>query len=158
MRRLLGVSAILGLCSVAQSFGLLLAGFEAVAHPGHGALLGVTSRGQLQTMMFLQLVASGHLLLLVTRSERWFFRPPFPSPPLLLAIVLTQAIAVGMCARGVLIEAIPWSTIGWVWAWALAWTVIIGGARIVAERFADHRTARHLRSIDLVNRPLYPAP
>jgi H+-transporting ATPase len=158
MRRLLGVSGILGLCSVAQSFGLLLAGFEALAHPVHAQLLGVTSTRQLQTMMFLQLVASGHLLLLVTRSKRWFFLPPFPSQPLLLAIVLTQVVAVVMCARGVLVEAIPWSTIGWVWAWSAAWTVVIGGARIAAERLADHRTARHLRSIELVSRPLYPAP
>jgi len=29
--------------------------------------------------MFLQLVVGGHLLLFVTRTERWFFQPPFPA-------------------------------------------------------------------------------
>ena len=44
--------------------------------------------------MFLQLVAGGHLLLFVTRSEGWFFRPPFPALPLVAAILATQALAV----------------------------------------------------------------
>ena len=49
-------------------------------------------------MMFLQLVAGGHLLLFVTRTERWFFMPPFPAAPLFVAIVATQVVAMLMCA------------------------------------------------------------
>ncbi|HVI65176.1 MAG TPA: hypothetical protein VM910_21725 [Bradyrhizobium sp.] len=50
--------------------------------------------------MFLQLVAGGHLLLFITRNERWFFLPPFPALPLFGAIVLTQILAVLMCGLG----------------------------------------------------------
>jgi hypothetical protein len=40
------------------------------------------------------------LLLFVTRTERWFFLPPFPAPPLFFAILLTQIVAVLMCGFG----------------------------------------------------------
>ena len=48
----------------------------------------------LQTMMFLQLAAGGHLLLFVVRTRRSVFEPPFPAAPLFLAIVATQVVAV----------------------------------------------------------------
>ncbi len=68
-----------GSFSIIQSFGLLLIGMEVLSDPARcGQALGLTDRGQLQTMMFLQLVAGGHLLLFVTRSERWFWTPPYP--------------------------------------------------------------------------------
>ena len=65
--------------------------------------------GHLQTVMFLQLVAGGHLLLFVTRADRWFFRPPYPAAPLFGAIVATQVLAVLMCGFGWLVPAIPWT-------------------------------------------------
>jgi H+-transporting ATPase len=77
-------------------------------------MFGLVSDGQLQTMMFLQLVAGGHLLLFITRTERWFFLPPFPARSLFLAIVTTQLIAVAMGGFGWLVPAIPWKLIGWV--------------------------------------------
>jgi hypothetical protein len=35
-------------------------------------------------VIFLQLVAGARLLLFVTRTERWFFMPPFPAAPLVV--------------------------------------------------------------------------
>ena len=78
--------------------------------------------------MFLQLVAGGHLLLFVTRTEGWFFRPPFPALPLLAAILATQALAVLMCGFGWLVPAIPWKTIAWVWAYNLVWLLSCSAA------------------------------
>ena len=92
--------------------------------------------------MFLQLVAGGHLLLFVTRSEGWFFRPPFPALPLFAAILATQALAVLMCGFGWLVPAIPWKTIAWVWAYNLVWMFVLGGVRVATERLLDHRTVR----------------
>ena len=46
--------------------------------------------------MFLQLVNGGHLMILVTRASAGSLRPPFPSPPLLLAILGNQSVAVLM--------------------------------------------------------------
>ena len=71
-------------------------------------------------MMFLQLVVGGHLLLFVTRTERWFFQPPFPAAVLFFAIVLTQILAVLMCGVGWLVPSISWSLIGWVWLYNIA--------------------------------------
>jgi len=55
-------------------------------------------------------------VLFITRTERWFFLPPFPAPALFIAIVLTQILAVLMCGFGLFVPPIPWTLIGWVWA------------------------------------------
>jgi H+-transporting ATPase len=111
MPRLLSVSAVLGLFSIAQSFGLLLIGIRVLSHPHLQEFFGLTTEHQLQTVMFLQLVVGGHLLLFITRSERWFFLPPYPAQVLITAILLTQIVAALMCGFGWLVPAIPWSLI-----------------------------------------------
>ena len=156
MPHLLGVAAVLGLFSIAESFGLLLIGIRVLSLGHLQDYFGLTTEAQLQTVMFLQLVAGGHLLLFVTRTERWFLLPPFPAAPLVWAILLTQVVAVLMCAFGWLVAPIPWKLIGWVWAYNLAWTFVLGGVRLIAERFADYRTARQVLSADVVNRSLQP--
>ena len=112
------------------------------------------SRKQQQTVMFLQLVAGGHLLLFITRSERWFFLPPFPALPLLGAIVLTQILAVLMCGFGWLVPAIPWILVAWVWVYIVAWMFVLGGIRLMTERFAAYRMTRQAASVRMVNQPL----
>ncbi len=154
MPRLLSVSAVLGLASIVQSFGLLLIGMEILSDPGEGSRFGLTDQAHLQTMMFLQLVAGGHLLLLVTRTERWFFAPPYPAAPLFAAIVATQILAVLMCGFGWIVPAIPWALIGWVWAYILLWLAVLGVVRIGLERFLDFRSARRARSVEIVQERL----
>jgi H+-transporting ATPase len=154
MPRLLAVAAVLGLFSVAESFGLLLIGITVLLRPDLQQTFGLVNESQLQTMMFLQLVAGGHLLLFITRTERWFFLPPFPAPSLFLAIVLTQCVAVLMCGFGWLVPAISWALIGWVWAYNIGWMFVLCGIRLVTERFATYRTARHLRSSAMINQSL----
>ena len=154
MPRLLGVSIVLGLCSIAETFGLLWIGIRVLLHPDLQEYFGLTTTGQLQTVMFLQLVAGGHLLLFVTRTERWFFLPPFPAAPLFVAILLTQGIAVLMCGLGLLVPAIPWSLIGWIWAYNIAWMFVLGAARLITERFSAYHTARQAKSMQLVNQEL----
>lgn len=156
MPRLLSISAVLGLFSIIQSFGLLLAGFEVLNHPAHSALFGLQTTAQLQSVMFLQLVAGGHLLLFITRSERWFFLPPFPAAALFWAIVLTQVAAMLMCAFGWLVEPISWRLIGAVWLYNIAWMFLMGVVRLATERFTDFSTRRHQRSIGIVSRALHP--
>ena len=67
--RVLAISSVLGLLGVIQSFALLYLG-DTLHH---------LERPQLQTMMFLQLVAGGHLMLFVTRARGPFWKPPYPS-------------------------------------------------------------------------------
>lgn len=154
MPRLLGVAAVLGLFSIIESFGLLLTGTRVLSHPHLQPYFGLATAGQLQTILFLQLVVGGHLLLFVTRTERWFFTPPFPAMPLIGAIAATQLLAVLMCRFGWLVPAISWSLIGWVWAYSLAWMFVLGGVRLITESFASYRTSRQVNSASIVNQPL----
>ena len=73
---------------------------------------------------------------------------------LLSAILLTQVVAVLMCGFGWLVPSIPWTLIGWVWAANIGWMFVLGGIRLIAERFAEHRTVRQTRSVHLVNQAL----
>jgi H+-transporting ATPase len=156
MPRLLGISVVLGLFSIIESFGLLWIGIRILTHPQLAEQFDLSSEQQLQTVMFLQLVAGGHLLLFITRNERWFFQPPFPAPLLFFAIVATQVIAVLMCGYGWLVPQIPWQVIGWVWVYNIAWMFVLGAVRLIAERFATYRTARQARSVRIVNESLGP--
>ncbi|MGA7487271.1 MAG: plasma-membrane proton-efflux P-type ATPase [Xanthobacteraceae bacterium] len=156
MPHLLWVAATLGLFSVAQSFGLLLVGMEVLSNPSEQRYFGLFDQSQLQSVMFLQLVAGGHLLLFVTRTDKWFFLPPHPARPLVIAITLTQILAVLMCGLGWLVPAIPWTLIGWIWLYNLAWLLALGGVRLATERLFEGSGARWARSLRLLNRPLQP--
>src|SRR6184192_2295452 len=112
--RVLVISSVLGLLGVIQSFGLLYLG-DTLHHLDHL---------QLQTMMFLQLVAGGHLMLFVTRTRGVFWKPLYPSPKLFFAIVATQIVAMLMCSQGWLVPSLPWGIIGFVWVYNLAWMVV----------------------------------
>jgi H+-transporting ATPase len=111
--RVLMISSVLGLLGVIQSFGLLYLG-DTLHHLDHP---------QLQTMMFLQLVAGGHLMLFVTRTRGPFWKLPYPSPKLFFAIVATQIAAVFMCGQGWLVPSLPWRIIGFVWGYNLVWMI-----------------------------------
>lgn len=139
MRRILAVSVILGLFCVIQSFGLLLLGMEILSGPGW-AWLGNFDDSDLQSVMFLQLVAGGHLLLFITRCEGWFWRKPYPAAPLFWAIIGTQALAVLMCAFGWFVPAIDWKVIVFVWLYNLIWMFVLGAVRVWSEQLIEHRT------------------
>jgi len=156
MPQLLGVAAAIGVFSIVESFGLLLVGIRVLSHPHLQEYFGLATKDQLRTVMFLLLATGGHLLLFVTRTERWFFLPPFPAVPLFSAILLTQILVVVMCGFGWLMPRIPWTLIGWVLVYNIAWMFILGGVRLLTESFVSYRTARHIRSVHLVNQSLGP--
>ena len=151
-----GLATVLGVFSVVESFGLLLFGIRTLSIPELQVHFGLATHAQLQTMMFLQLVGGGQILLFNTRTEGWFFKPPFPAAPLFWAIVATQVVAALMCGLGWLVPAIPWKLIGWVWVYLIAWLFILGSARLIYDRFASYRTVRHLKHTALVNQSLQP--
>jgi H+-transporting ATPase len=125
--RVLVLSSVLGLLGVIQSFGLLYLG-DTLHHLDHP---------QLQTMMFLQLVAGGHLMLFVTRTRGAFWKPPYPNSKLFFAIVATQIAAVLMCSQGWLVPSLPWGIIGFVWAYNLAWMVVQDVVKLGLYRILD---------------------
>jgi H+-transporting ATPase len=127
MERMLTISSVLGLLAVVQSFGLLYLG-DTVYGLDHV---------HLQTMMFLQLVAGGHLMLFVMRTQKSFWRPPYPNLKLFSAIVATQILAVLMCGLGWLVTALPWNIIGWVWVYNLIWMVVLDIVKLGVYRVLD---------------------
>lgn len=131
MHRTLVLSSVLGLLAVAQSFGLLYIG---------DSLYGL-GKPELQTMMFLQLVAGGHLMLFVTRSPYAFWKRPHPSARLFWAIVATQVLAVMICGFGWLVTPLSWTIIGLVWAYNLPWMLLQDVVKLAIVRIHDRRDA-----------------
>ena len=67
----------------------------------------------------------------------------------------TSLLGCGNCGGiGWLAPPIRWTLVGWVWAYNIAWMFVLGGVRLITERFAAYRTVRYIRSADTVNQSL----
>jgi H+-transporting ATPase len=117
--RIFGLATILGIFLGRRVLWPAAVRRQGVVGAASAGDFGLATHAQLQTMMFLQLVGGGQLLLFITRTERWFFQRPYPAAPLLGAIAGTQLTAALMCGFGVLVPAIPWKLIGWVWLYVI---------------------------------------
>jgi H+-transporting ATPase len=145
MHRVLTVSTVLGFLAMIESFGLLVL----------GKLVLNLDIPHLQTMLFLQLVAGGHLMLFLTRTKKSFWRKPHPSWPLFSAIVGTQAFAVLMTGFGWLVPALPWKLIGFVWAYNLIWMIGMDFIKLGVYALIENRAKHKRRFLDILNRPLH---
>lgn len=142
MHHILVFSILMGIMATAQSFGLVLAGMEWMRDPALQAWIPINAQ-HLQTMLFLQLAAGGHMLLFVVRTRNALVCPPYPSWPLFGAVAATQIIAVLMCAYGVLVTALPWELIGLVWAYVIVWTILTDLVKLAYYRFGPPSRADH---------------
>jgi H+-transporting ATPase len=43
-----------------------------------------------------------------------------------------------------------------VWVYNIAWMFVLGGVRLITERFTTYRTVRQVKSTQLMNQPLQP--
>ncbi len=142
MRRLLMLSSFMGLLSLVQSFGLLMVGMAWLKHSAWQDWIDLNP-DQIQTAVFLQLVAGGHLLLIVMRARGLFFLRPWPSPPLFMAVVGTQLLAVLMCGFGWFVEPLPWTIIGLIWLYMIVWMFLLDAAKLVVySRISDTEVNR----------------
>ena len=155
MRRLLLGASLMGLFSMVQSFGLLLIGMEWLSNHQWQAWITL-NREQVQTAVYLQLVAGGHLLLFVVRARGLFFNRPWPAKPLFLALVGTQVFAVLMCGFGWFVTALPWTVIGLVWMYMLVWMFVLDQVKLAINHTLNQ--GEHIRPLWYVrflkNRPL----
>ena len=53
-----------------------------------------------------------------------------------------------------IVPAISWTTIAWVWVYLLVWLFVLGAVRVAMEQLIDNRLARRARASALVNRHL----
>lgn len=134
MHHILVFSILMGIMATLQSFGLVLIGMEWITDASLQAWLPL-DQDHLQTALFLQLAAGGHMLLFVVRTRGSIFLPLYPSWQLFLAVVATQIVAVLLCAYGILVTQLPWEVIGLVWLYVLIWTIVIDFVKIAYYRF-----------------------
>ncbi|NPA35296.1 MAG: plasma-membrane proton-efflux P-type ATPase [Chlorobi bacterium] len=133
MHRLLLGSSFMGLLSVMETFTIMLIAMEWISNPALQSWIHL-SQEQIQTIVFLQLVAGGHLLLFVVRTRRPFFSRPWPAKPLFLALIGTQTLAVMMCGFGWFVTPLPWTIIAMVWAYLLVWMFILDQVKLAVYR------------------------
>ena len=155
LHRVLSVASVLGGLALAETFGLLLIGFAWLDSPDLQQWVAMDQQ-HLQSMLFLQLVAGGHLMLFVTRTRHSFLRPPYPSLPLFSALVGTQIFAILMCGFGWLVPQLPWTLIGVVWGYNLVWMFVQDFAKLATYRMVEGRSHHHRRFFDTLNQPLHP--
>ncbi|HKJ94995.1 MAG TPA: plasma-membrane proton-efflux P-type ATPase [Gammaproteobacteria bacterium] len=127
MKRVLSVASTLGLIGVVETFALLLIAMHFFD----------LSDAQLRSFIFLKLAVAGHLTLMVARTKRRFFQPPYPSLILLGAVLGTQAVAAAIVGFGLLVAKIPWVDVGLVWGYALVWFFIEDEAKLLLYRFLE---------------------
>jgi H+-transporting ATPase len=144
--QMLTVSSVLGLLAVVQSFVLLYLGESMME----------LERPKLQTMMFLQLVAGGHLMLFVTRTRHAFWTSPHPNMRLFWAIVATQVAAVLMCGFGWLVPQLSWRVIGFLWCYNLVWMVVQDLVKMALYRFVSGMDGGSVPFLKTLKRPLHP--
>ncbi|HUY62634.1 MAG TPA: HAD-IC family P-type ATPase [Candidatus Paceibacterota bacterium] len=74
----------------------------------------------IQTLFFLQLVVSGHMLIYVAHTEEPWFRF-FPSWQVIAAVTATQLLATLWAAYGFFTAPVPLWIIAFVWIWSFFW-------------------------------------
>ena len=141
MQRIISFSTIMGIMALVQSFGIVMLGMFWMKSPELTAILPM-DLPHVQTMLFLQLAAGGHLLFFVSRVQGTLLKPPYPSLPVLGAVMGTQVFAIFMCAYGWFMPALPWLLIGVVWAYCLVWTLIMDVVKLLYFRVLDARARR----------------
>ncbi|MFH3478341.1 plasma-membrane proton-efflux P-type ATPase [Xanthobacter variabilis] len=138
MHRIISFSTIMGIMALVQSFGIVVIGMFWMKSPELTAILHM-DYPHVQTMLFLQLAAGGHLLFFVSRVQGTLFLPPYPSWQVLTAVMGTQVFAIFMCAFGWFMPALPWLLIGVVWGYCLVWMVIMDVVKLFYFRIVNAR-------------------
>jgi H+-transporting ATPase len=149
--RLLIIASAIAVFVAAETFGLLLIGMKVITDPLLQQQFGLATPDELRTLMFLQLAVGGHLLLYNTRTRKWFFQRPWPSLPLLTALLATELLAVVMAVNGWFVAAVSWRAIGWLLVYLVAWVFIIDAVKRVIYGVVEDSSALRRRYIGMVS-------
>jgi len=77
----------------------------------------------IQTLFFLKLTVSGHMLVYVAHTEKPWYRF-LPSKQVIWATTITQLVATALCLLGIFVTQISWTYVIFVWAWSFIWMQI----------------------------------
>lgn len=123
MRRVLTVAVALGVMGVIETFLLFWYVDSVLAIP----------REQIQTLIFLKLLVSGHMTLFVTRHQHWFWRRPFPALRLFVTTEATQVLGTLIAVYGIFVTPIGWGPALLVWLYCLAWLPVEGALALAVR-------------------------
>jgi H+-transporting ATPase len=126
MRRVLGVSTVLGAIGVVSAFLLFWLG-ERVFH---------LDRAHVQTLMYLKLSVAGHLTIFLTRTRGPFWTIK-PAKVLWMAVLGTQIVATLIAVYGVFMTPLGWKYAGFVWGYAIVWALFTDRLKLLAYRILD---------------------
>lgn len=90
---------------------------------------------QVQTMFFLKLAISGHMLIYVAHTKHLWWRW-LPSKSVIIATTLTQLFATAIAISGLFFPAISVGQALFVWVWALAWMQITELAKQIFLKYS----------------------
>ena len=140
MRRVLGISTVLGVVGVITAFGLFWLG-ERVFH---------MDRGHVQTLMYLKLSVAGHLTIFLTRTRGPFWTIK-PAKTLWIAVLGTQIVATLIAVYGLFMTPLGWKYAGFVWGYAIVCALFTDRLKLLAYRILDPATAPLLakKQVDL---------
>jgi H+-transporting ATPase len=139
MKLVLGISSMLGLLGVIETFGLFYIAEQ---------YLGL-NREIVQPLIYLNLSVGGHLTVFVarTRGPFWSIRPAYI---LLGAVIVTQLIATLLSVYGILMPALGWKYAGMVWVYSLGWFFIADVVKLFAYKiFAQPHTAIYPKAVNI---------
>ena len=131
MKYIAGLSTLLGGMGAGETLLLIYLGIS-IFHLGIAAILSI---------VFLKLVASGHLTMFVTRSRKAFWKIP-PSRPLLVALLSTIVVAYAMVIFGLGMPPINNEIAGFVIIYAFIWFLVEDGLRILYDRVNKRHALR----------------
>jgi H+-transporting ATPase len=126
MRRVLGISTVLGVIGVITTFGLFWLG-ERVFH---------MDRDHVQTLMYLKLSVAGHLTIFLTRTRGPFWTIK-PAKTLWIAVLGTQIIATLIAVYGLFMTPLGWKYAGFVWGYAILCALCTDRIKLLAYRILD---------------------
>jgi H+-transporting ATPase len=126
MRLVLGMASILGLVGPIAAFGLFLLA-DKVFNLNHD---------HLQTLMYLMLSVAGSMTIFLTRTRGpfWSIRP---KRILLLAVAGAETIATLLAGFGILMTALGWKWVAFVWGYALIWFLLTDRIKLLGYRILD---------------------
>ena len=142
MKVVLGVSTMLGLMGVVETFGLFYIAERYLD----------LNKEIIQPLIYLKLSVAGHLTVFVarTRGPFWSIKP---APILLIAVILTQLVATIIAVYGIFMPPLGWKYAGLVWAYALIWFLIEDRVKLFAYKiFAEPDTAVFPKAVKTVNK------
>ncbi|MFD2174149.1 plasma-membrane proton-efflux P-type ATPase [Rhodobacter lacus] len=129
MRRVLRIAGGLGVMGVIETF-LLFWFVDSHLH---------LPRAEIQTLIFLKLLVSGHMTLYVSRAQGWFWSRPWPSLKLFATTEATQVLGTLIAVYGLFVAPIGWEAALWVWAYCLAWVPVEGALAMGLRRLTPAR-------------------